>query len=563
MSPYLVEIFPDHTNGHNCSAVGPGLSTATSDVETYFTIQARDVFSNPQVHTVVDKFYIQAIRQPIGSLSPIFNETEVAHISESHGQYLVRYTPKASGSYLLRIALLPPIGRHLATSRDTKAHAKVHADFGPRAVWESIASEEIEGSPFVVYVNDGSVSAKTSSAWGISLSHATAGVPALFYVQARDKALNNRSTSGDTVSFEVLSTEDEFKWPAGGYYNVTGEFREYNNDGILATRAIGEVRYVRKGLYRCIYNATKRGNYSISVKIGEEHVIASPFRGLHIAKLCHLQNHAILVAVVSYPQMARMGCLLPALLPGKTSLGTANFTVVARDRFGNRLDRGGDNFLVRLDGPTQLHVVMKDLGKGAYRSEYIVPFNGTYRLSVALVKGYLTEEGGGLRGQYYNVHDFSTVPFMERKDLTVDTELGFDVAAVRWRGLIIPPHNGLWTFYIVSGGEKHLGGHAKMIFNGKVIINGNINAGEYLSGSVPAIGAVPYNVTIEWMRYGEGERPISFEWSGPKLGNLTHTEAGSSKRVVVPASFLAASAEHLPGSPFLIKNINMEEGSEY
>ena len=79
---------------------------------------------------------------------------------------------------------------------------------------------------------------------------------------------------------------------------------------------------------------------------------------------------------------------------------------------------------------------------------------------------------------------------MERKDLTVDTELGADVAAVRWRGLIIPPHNGLWTFYIVSGGEKHLGGHAKMIFNGKVIINGNINAGEFLSGSVPAIGAV-------------------------------------------------------------------------
>ena len=65
------------------------------------------------------------------------------------------------------------------------------------------------------------------------------------------------------------------------------------------------------------------------------------------------------------------------------------------------------------------------------------------------------------------------------------------------------------------------------------------------------------------MRYGEGERPISFEWSGPKLGNLTHTEASASKRVVVPASFLAGSAEHLPGSPFLIENINMEEGSEY
>ena len=108
---------------------------------------------------------------------------------------------------------------------------------------------------------------------------------------------------------------------------------------------------------------------------------------------------------------------------------------------------------------------------------------------------------------------------------------------MRWRGLLIPPHNGLWTFYIVSGGINHLGGHAKLIFNGKEIINGNINAGEYASGSIPAIGAVPYNVTIEWMRYGEGERPISLEWSG-ELGNLTQIKFG--KRVVVP-SVLAAT----------------------
>ena len=53
-----------------------------------------------------------------------------------------------------------------------------------------------------------------------------------------------------------------------------------------------------------------------------------------------------------------------------------------------------------------------------------------------------------------------------------------------------------------------------MIFNGKVIINGNINAGEFLSGSVPAIGAVPYNVTTNGCDTGR-ERPISFEWSGP------------------------------------------------
>lgn len=330
----------------------------------------------------------------------------------------------------------------------------------------------------------------------------------------------------------------------------------------MTTKAIGEVRYVRNGLYRCIYNATKRGNYSISVKIGGKHVIASPFEAYITpnyadAKSCDIGGGGVASAE------GVNGLSLPTIVKGTSSLGTANFTVVTRDRFGNRMDRGGDNFLVRLDGPTQIHAVMKDLGKGSYRSEYIVPFNGTYRLSVALVKGYLTGDGGGLHGEYYNVHDFISEPFMKRNDLTIDTELGIDVAAVRWRGLLIPPHNGLWTFYIVSGGINHLGGHAKLIFNGKEIINGNINAGEYASGSIPAIGAVPYNVTIEWMRYGEGERPISLEWSGPRLGNLTHTNEEFSKRVVVPASVLAATAEHLPGSPFLIANSGMGEGSEY
>ena len=111
--------------------------SATSDIETEFTIQARDVFKNPQIHGE-DSFYINAIRQPIWTDSPIFYERDTVHIAKSHGQYRVRYTPKASGMYLLRIALVPPVGRHIATSRAVKAHKMLNATLGPRAVAESI-----------------------------------------------------------------------------------------------------------------------------------------------------------------------------------------------------------------------------------------------------------------------------------------------------------------------------------------------------------------------------------------------------------------------------------------
>ena len=565
-SPYSVVVIPDLTNGPNCSAIGPGLASAISDEETGFTIQARDVFGNPQIHGN-DIFYVNAIRQPVGSDAPQFNQTDIVHIEQTHGQYYVRYTPKASGLYILRIALIPPVGRHIATSRDVKAHPFVDASMGPRAVSESIASEEIQGSPFVVYVSDGAVAAKTSTAWGIGLSHTTAGEVALFYVQARDKALNNRSVSGDTVSFVATNTEDEFNG-----YNVSGEFAEYNNDGVVLTRPVGEVRYIGRGLYRCMYNATKRGNYTIAVRIGGEHIFGSPFLSYTSPSYADANRSSIGgPGSINAEGLANLN--VKTIVLDKSPMGTSNFTVVARDRFGNRLDRGGDQFLVRLDGPTKILAPMKDLGKGSYRSEYIVPFNGTYRLHVALLQGYLTATGGGLRGEYFQRHDFSSKPDFTRLDPTVDVELGLEIAAVRWRGLVVPPRNGLWAFVLNAGGTGSLGGNAMLSLNGKTVFHGTVNSGESINGTLPMIGAVPYNVTLEWLRHGEGTRTVALRWLGPthvlKDGGSEGVTSGNVNAAnpkvptIVPATRLAERATHLHGSPFIVNNTDQPRGSEY
>ena len=557
LSPYAVVIIPDLTNGNDCSALGPGLISATSDIETEFTIQARDVFKNPQIHGE-DSFYINAIRQPIWTDSPIFYERDTVHIAKSHGQYRVRYTPKASGMYLLRIALVPPVGRHIATSRAVKAHKMLNATLGPRAVAESIESEEIKGSPFVVYVNDGAVAAGRSSAWGIGLVHSTAGFTALFYIQARDHALNNR-TAIDTLSFEMLSTEPEYNG-----YKVSAEIKEVNVDGSIATATSGIIRHIGRGLYRCNYNATTRGNFSLSVKIGGSHIINSPFEAYVSPSYAYAGETSIGGAgIVSAAGSANLDA--DTIIFNKEPMGTANFTVVARDRYGNRLDRGGDNFLVRLDGPTHVHVVMKDLGAAKYRAEYIVPFNGTYRLTVALVEGQLTSTGGGLRGEYFSRHDLSVAPDYSKLDRTVDTELGIDIAAVRWRGLIIPPHNGLWKFFVEVGGTSSLGGHVLLLINGKTIVKGGVDSGASINGSLPMIGAVPYNITMEWMRYGEGTRTVALQWFGPSTSLTSHVPVPTfpTERTVIPASCLAERATHLPGSPFLVNNTDRGSGSEY
>lgn len=565
-SPYSVTITPDLSNGPNCSAIGPGLVSATSDVETEFTIQARDVFGNPQIHGN-DEFYVNAIRQPIDSDAPQFNQTDIAHIYETHGQYRVRYTPKASGLYILRVALIPPVGRHIATSRDVKAHPFLDPSMGPRAVAESIASEEIKGSPFVVYVNDGAVDARTSTAWGIGLSHSTAGEYALFYVQARDKALNNRSSGGDTVSFTATNTENEFHG-----YNVSGEMTEYNADGVIATRPVGEVRYIGRGLYRCMYNATKRGNYSIAVKIGGEHIVGSPFLSYTSPSYADAR-HSYVGGPGTESANGLANLDLDAIVPSKSAMGTSNFTVIAKDRFGNQLDRGGDQFMVRLDGPTNILAVMKDLGKGMYRSEYIVPFNGTYRLSVALLEGYLTSTGGGLRGEYFKRHDLSSNPDYTRLDSTVDVELGLEVAAVRWRGLIVPPRNGLWAFVLDVGGTGSLGGNALLLLNGKTVFHGNVQSGNMINGTLPMIGAIPYNITLEWLRHGEGTRTLAFKWLGPtNVITDSGSEGVTSKNInpsspkipsIVPTTRLAERATHLTGSPIILNNTDQPPGSEY
>jgi hypothetical protein len=123
----------------------------------------------------------------------------------------------------------------------------------------------------------------------------------------------------------------------------------------------------------------------------------------------------------------------------------------------------------------------------------------------------------------------------------------------------------LWKFFVEVGGTSSLGGHVLLLINGKTIVKGGVDSGASINGSLPMIGGVPYNITMEWMRYGEGTRTVALQWFGPSTSLTSHVPVPTfpTERTVIPASCLAEPATHLPGSPFLVNNTDRGSGSEY
>jgi len=215
----------------------------------------------------------------------------------------------------------------------------------------------------VVTVSDGAVAPLVSHAYGIGLTHTTAGVDAYFTVQARDAAGNNRTTGGDVVVVTVVHERTG--------HGLVGE--EGSLEGSLASSSLSgkepvAVAYLINGSYRVRYNATRAGNTTVSVTINGVHVDGSPFLPYvsptvaHAAH-CHAQGIGLVSASVSASGSVSAGGGGGHGTTGTTVSTVSNVTVYARDRFGNLLDRGGDQFVVKLVGPTMFFVRLQDMGR--------------------------------------------------------------------------------------------------------------------------------------------------------------------------------------------------------
>ena len=292
-----------------------------------------------------------------------------------------------------------------------------HDNFGLEAVASSmeLLGSELEGSPFLIEISDGSVDAATSHAYGVALSHSTAGEMAYFTIQARDAAGNNRTKGGDHFVVKVVSDVSP-GLSSGGVADVT-------------------IKYIINGTYRVAYNATKSGNTTVTVTLAGKNILGSPFRPYVVSNVAGAQNC-----------FATGAGLSSALASAVTSDGTLapiqTITVHARDRFNNLLERGGDQFLVRLVGPTMLFVRLQDVGHGRYEAEYIPSFlPGMYDLTIALLNGYMMEGGGGLKADFFTDLSLRN-PRLTRIDRVVNTAVPPIYSSARWTGFIVPVGTG-------------------------------------------------------------------------------------------------------------------------
>jgi hypothetical protein len=126
----------------------------------------------------------------------------------------------------------------------------------------------------------------------------------------------------------------------------------------------------------------------------------------------------------------------------------------------------GDNFVVRLLGPTSSRGVVQYMDSGRYLVQYTVPPAGTYSMEVSKA------HGGGLTGSYYNNRWLYHEPTLTRVDEVVNfywdsfiTPTGKDYISVRWVGFVQPAFSEKYTFTV------HVNDGAKLWVNGEVLID--------------------------------------------------------------------------------------------
>jgi hypothetical protein len=225
---------------------------------------------------------------------------------------------------------------------------------------------ELAGSPFVVTVSDGAVAPLVSHAYGIGLTHTTAGVDAYFTVQARDAAGNNRTTGGDVVVVTVVHERTGHGLAAGSLASGSLASGSLASGSLAAGKEPVAVAYLINGSYRVRYNATRAGNTTVSVTINGVHVDGSPFLPYvspTVAHAAHCHAQGIGLVSASAASASGSGSGSGGGGHGTTDTTVSNVTVYARDRFGNLLDRGGDQFVVKLVGPTMFFVRLQDMGR--------------------------------------------------------------------------------------------------------------------------------------------------------------------------------------------------------
>jgi len=200
--------------------------------------------------------------------------------------------------------------------------------------------KSIGTAPYTVTVGSGEVYAVNCIAFGEGIKKGKAGETCTFSVQSKDMFGNDRTRGGDryTVSIEGPAPV---------------EARQKDNDN---------------GRYTCSFTTMVKGHYWISIQLDREDISGSPF----LAEISPADVD------VGTSKAHGMGLLVVG------TFKPSSFTIESYDKYGNRLETGGDRWDCNMLGAEMPEVTIHDNNDGSYTCSYMTQSRGTLNVFIGI-----------------------------------------------------------------------------------------------------------------------------------------------------------------------------------
>jgi len=172
------------------------------------------------------------------------------------------------------------------------------------------------------------------------------------------------------------NTRDKWYMTQGGAQFEVQVYHGFNGTNY---KVQGSFRDLNTGYYMLSYTPQRTGKWQVDIKMhgprGLEHITGSPFSvNVRTGPTEPLGCRILQMSGV----MSDQG--LDQVQPDKLVM----FRVQAGDAFANPKDHGGDNVVVKLDGPQPVGGVVKDIGDGTYNASFSVSKAGVYTVFVGI-----------------------------------------------------------------------------------------------------------------------------------------------------------------------------------
>eukprot|EP00003_Mantamonas_plastica_P027968 TRINITY_DN615_c0_g1_i2.p1 TRINITY_DN615_c0_g1~~TRINITY_DN615_c0_g1_i2.p1 ORF type:complete len:5058 (+),score=1379.07 TRINITY_DN615_c0_g1_i2:1102-15174(+) len=314
-SPKTVVVVTSDTHPDLSYLYGAGLTTGVAGLNSAFVIQSRDShFNNKTVH---NDNYVVRLTHTVDTHIKI--NASVVIQNDPSGSYYVTYNATWAGTYAMTVV----------------------EDGVP-----------VAGSPYTPTIIANPTTLASLSTTAVAPEYVVSSLAA-FTIQARDRFGNNRTASND----QVVATLTNLVKPLQPQLNASFNAPETTN-----------------GRYSMFYNQTIPGNYSLQIRIYDQHIAGSPF------------------AVYAKTDISHAGTTV-AFGRGLTSTVAAtasSFIVQSRDPHGNNRTQATDVVTATFThsqfpiANLESNATILDASQGGYLISYNATVSGTYSVTVKI-----------------------------------------------------------------------------------------------------------------------------------------------------------------------------------